>query len=135
MNSAADRHLCYDQILMHDIQSFTTFKLAEIADEKLIIVKNIGFITFSLNIRNRKMKNTLINVEYALDLNYHMIFTNMLNRKNCFIFTRNDKLIIIDLKNDIIFMTEIIQSETKKNSYALNFWHSSIRKINAIAFI
>ena len=121
MNSAADRHLCYDQVLMHDIQSLTTSKLAEVVDEKLITVKNIGFITFNLNIRGRKMKNTLINVEYVLDLNYHMIFTSMLNRKNCFISTKNDKLIIIDLKNDTIFMIKIIQSETKKNFYALDF--------------
>ena len=135
LNSAADRHLCYDKTLMHDIKSFTTSKLTEDANEKLIIVKNIGFITFNLNIRGKKMKNTLFNVEYAFDLNYHMISTNILNRKDCFVITKNDKLIIIDLKNDAIFIIEIIQSETKRNFYVLNFWHFSIRKINAIIFI
>ena len=135
LNSAADRHLCYDKTLMHDIKFFTTSKLAEVANERLIIVKNIEFITFSLNIRDKNMKNTLFNVEYASDLNYHMISTNILNRKDCSVTTKNDKLIVIDLKNDVIFMIEIIQSETKKNFYVLNFWHFSIRKVNAIIFI
>ena len=135
LNNAADWHLCYDKILMHDIKFFIIFKLTEITDEKLIIVKNIKFITFSLNIRDKKMKNTLFNVEYAFNLNYHMILTSILDRKNCFIIIKNDKLIIIDLKNDAIFMIEIIQSETKKKIYVLNFWHFSIRKINAIIFI
>ena len=135
LNNAANRHLCYDKTLMHDIKSFTTFKLTEIANKRLIIVKNIEFITFSLNIRDKKMKNTLFNVEYVFDLNYHMISTSILNRKNCFVITKNDKLIIIDLKDDAIFMIEINQSEMKGNFYILNFWHFSIRKINAITFI
>ena len=100
---------------MYNIKFFTTFKLTEIANEKLIIVKNIEFITFNLNIRNQKLKNTLFNIKYAFDLNYHMISTNILNRKNCFVITKNGKLIVIDLKNDVIFMTKIIQSKTKKN--------------------
>ena len=79
MNSAVYRLLCYDKILMHDIKLFITFKLIEIANEKLIIVKNIKFITFNLNIRDKKIKNTLFNVEYIFDLNYHMILTNILN--------------------------------------------------------
>ena len=108
MNNAADQHLCYKKTLMHDMKFFTTFRLAEVANEKLIIIKNIEFITFSLNIRNKKIKNTLFNFEYAFDLNYHMISTNILNRKNCFVITKNDKLIIIDLKNDAIFMIKII---------------------------
>lgn len=66
------------------------------------------------------MENTLNNVEYALDLDYHMISTNILNLKRCSIFIKDDKLIIIDLKNDTMFMTETIQSEAKGNSYALN---------------
>ena len=106
---------------MHDIKLFTTSKLTEIANEKLIIVKNIEFITFSLNIQNKKMKNTLFNVEYAFNLNYHMISTNILNRKDCFVIIKNDKLIIIDLKNDAIFIIKIIQSKMKKKFYVLNF--------------
>ena len=99
---------------MHDIKFFTIFKLTEIANERLIIVKNIEFITFNLNIRNKKMKNILFNVKYAFNLNYHMISTNILNRKNYFVIIKNDKLIIIDLKTDVIFIIEIIQSKTKK---------------------
>ena len=64
---------------MHDIKFLTTSRLIEIANKKLIIVKNIEFITFSLNIQNKKMKNTLFNVEYAFDLNYHMTSTSILN--------------------------------------------------------
>ena len=115
LNSAADWHLCYNKTLMHNIKFFITSKLTEIANEKLIIVKNTEFITFSLNIRDKKMKNTLFNVEYAFDLNYHMILTNILNRKNCSVIIKNNRLIIIDLKNNAIFIIKIIQSETKKN--------------------
>ena len=61
------------------------------------------------------MENTLFNIEYIFNLNYHMILTSILNRKNCFVIIKNDKLIIINLKNDAIFMIEIIQSGTKKN--------------------
>ena len=105
---------------MHDIKFFTTFKLTEIANKKLIIVKNIKFITF-IFIQNKNMKNTLFNVKYVFDLNYHIISANILNRKNCFVIIKNNKLIIIDLKNDVIFMIEIIQSKTKKKFYVLNF--------------
>ena len=73
LNSAADRYLCYDKTLMHDIKSSIILKLAEIANEKLIIVKSIGFITFNLNIQAKKIKNTLFSVEYAFDLNYHIV--------------------------------------------------------------
>ena len=114
LNNAANWHLYYDKTLMHDIKLFTTSKLTEIANEKLIIVKNIEFITFNLNIQDKKVKNTLFNDKYAFDLNYHMISTNILDRKNCFVIIKNDKLIIIDLKNDAIFMIEIIQLKTKK---------------------
>lgn len=67
---------------------FFIFRLVEIADKKLIIVKNIEFIIFCLNIQNRKMKNTFINVEYVFDLDYYMIFIDLLNRKKCFLFIK-----------------------------------------------
>lgn len=135
MNSAADRHLCYDKTLMHDIRPLTTPKLAEVADKRLMIVESIGFITFDLNIKGTKMENIITDVEYAPDLNYHMISIDILDRKGCFITIRDERLIIIDLKDDIIFMIGTIQSEIKKNSYYLDLWHSSIRKVNAVAFI
>ena len=76
---------------MHDIQPLTTPRLAEVADGRLITVKGIGSITFSLNIRGRKVENTLTNVEYAPDLDYHMIFTGILDRKGCSVSTRGGK--------------------------------------------
>ena len=133
LNNAADRHLCYDKALMHDIRPLIIFRLAEVADERLMIVEGIGFITFDLNIKSKKVKNIITDVEYAPDLDYHMISTDILNRKDCFITTRGGRLTVIDLKNDTIFMTEIIQSKAKKNFYYLDLWHPSIRKINAIA--
>ena len=54
------------------------------------------------------MKNTLFNIEYIFDLNYHTILTSILDRQNCFVIIKNDKLIIIDLNNNVIFIIEII---------------------------
>lgn len=67
LNSAAERYLYYDEALMHNIQPFITPRLAEVADKRLITVKNIGSITFSLNNRGKKVENTLSNVEYTPD--------------------------------------------------------------------
>lgn len=118
MDSAADRHLCYDKALMHDIKPLTTIpRLAEVADGRLTTVKGIGSITFDLNIRGKRVENTITDVEYAPDLDYHMISTGILDRKGCFIATRSGRLTIVDLEDDTIFMTRTIQSEAEGNSY------------------
>lgn len=120
---------------MHDIKTFIFFKLVEITNEKLVIVENIEFITFDLNIRDKRMKNIITDVEYISDLGYYMISIELLDRKDCFITTRDKRLIVIDLDDDTIFMIETIQSKTKGNFYVLDFWHFSMRKINAIVFV
>ena len=71
---------------MHDIKSFIIFKLTEVANEKLIVIKSIKFIMFSRNIRDRKMKNTLFNVKYAFNLNNYIISTSIFDRKICFFY-------------------------------------------------
>ena len=121
LNSAADRHLCYNRSLMHNIKPFIIFRLAEVANKRLITVEGIGSITFDLNIKGKRVENILTDVEYAFELNYHMISTNILDRKGCFITSRGGRLIITDLEDDTIFMTESIQSEAEGNSYTLDF--------------
>lgn len=133
LNSAANRHLCYDRSLMHNLQPLISPKLAEVADDRLVTVKGIRSITFGLNIQGKLIKNTLIDVKYAPDLNYHMISTNILNRKNCSLTTKDEKLTIIDLEDNIIFMTGTIQPKAKGNFYFLDLWHPPIKKINAVA--
>ena len=51
-----------------------------------------------------------------------MISTGILDRKGCSISIRGDKLTIIDLEDDTIFMTGTIHPEAKGNSYALDLW-------------
>ena len=133
LDSAADRHLCYDKALMHDIRPLTTPRLAEVADGRLMTVEDIGSITFDLNIKGKKVENTITDVEYAPDLDYHMISTDILDRKGCSITTRGGRLTVIDLEDDTIFMTETIQPKAEGNSYYLDLWHPPIRKVNAVA--
>lgn len=133
LDNAADRHLCYDRSLMHDIMPLTTPRLAEVADGRLITVRGIGSITFCLNIQGRKVENTLNDVEYAPDLDYHMISTGLLDRKGCSLTIRKGKLTITDLEDNAIFMTGTIQPELEGNSYTLDLWNTPIRKVNAVA--
>ena len=62
---------------IHDIRSLVTADTLKITNENLVIIKNIGSVTFELHISSRKIFNTIIDVEYVSDIICNAISTEL----------------------------------------------------------
>ena len=98
----------------------TTIKIVEITTNDIVVVENIKFIIFVLKIDKKKTFNIFIDVEYVLYFIYNFITIDFFKIKNCEIFARKNKLIVIDIDNDQIFITKTRQNFFKKNYYILD---------------
>ena len=105
INSDIDNYIYYNRELFNKIRSLTTIKTAEITIGDIVVVESIEFIIFALKIDKKKILNIFIDVEYVSYFIYNFIVTSFFEVKNCEIFARKSKLIVIDIDNDQIFIT------------------------------
>ena len=129
LNSDVDCHMSHDKSLFINFQSLATAKTVEVTNDVLISIKEIDSIIFELNILDKLMRNTIIDVEYVFDLNYNLLSIETLERKDCEITQKRRKLLVIDENDDEIFMTDIRQLFSIDNSYILDLWKSIIKKV------
>ena len=95
-------------------------KQIEMTIETYVDIKKIKFIIMNLNINNKKIINTIIDVKYVSNIQYNLIATNLLCRKNCKIIHDDKIYIFIDVNTNDIFLIDIIQNFKQKNFYIVN---------------
>ncbi len=120
LDSAADYHMCYDKALFHDFKPLAAMKTAETATGDIVAVEDVDSITFELNIKSKKIKNTITDVDYVPDLTYNLIAIDLIESKNCEINAKHERMTITDLDDNEIFMTGTRQHQFEGNSYTLD---------------
>ena len=113
--------MCYNRDLFTNYQSLTTVRTAETKSDEVLAMKDVEFIQFELNIDEKRIMNIITDVEYVSDLNYNLIFTDVLKSKSCEIIQKKNRMYIVDEDDSQSFMTEIRQHESEGNFYILDF--------------
>ena len=122
LNNEIDNHIFYDKSLFNEIKSMNYIKQIKMTIETYVDVKKIKFIIMNLNINDKKIINTIIDVKYVSNIQYNLIATNLLYRKNCKIIHDDEIYIFIDVNTNDIFLIDIIQNFKQKNFYIVNKW-------------
>ena len=129
LNNETDIHIAYDKSLFNEIKSADYIKQIEMITDTYAEIKEIKSIIINLNINDKKIINTIIDVEYVSDTQYNFISTNLLCRKSCKTEHDNEIYILTDKETDDIFMTDIMQNFNQKKFYTVNKWAISRSKI------
>ena len=113
--------MCYDENLFYNLRFLTIMKIVEITIDDIIVVERIKFISSQFKINEQKIINIVIDVKYVFEFEYNFIFIDFFESKNCEIVTKKNRMIVIDLDDDHIFMINTRQYVFEKNFYILNF--------------
>ena len=116
--------MCYNKNLFHDLRFLATIKIVETTIDDIVVVEGVESITFQFKINEQKITNIVIDVEYVLELEYNLISIDLLESKNCEIVAKQDRMIVIDLDDDHIFMIE-----TRQHVFEKKLLHTKFLKI------
>ena len=128
LDNDVDSHMCYNKNLFHDLRSLAAIKIVETTIDDIVVVEEVESITFQLKINEQKITNIVIDVKYVLELEYNLISIDLLESKNCEIVAKQNRMIVIDLDDDHIFMAETRQHAFEENFYILDLWRPSMVK-------
>ena len=124
LDNDVDSHMCYNKNLFHDLRFLATIKIVETTIDDIVVVEGVESITFQFKINEQKITNIVIDVEYVLELEYNLISIDLLESKNCEIVAKQDRMIVIDLDDDHIFMIE-----TRQHVFEKKLLHTKFLKI------
>ena len=110
--------------MFHDLRSLATIKIVETIIDDIIVVEKIESITFQFKINEQKIINIVIDVKYVFEFEYNFISIDFFESKNCEIVTKQNRMIVIDLDDDHIFMIE-----TRQHVFEKKLLHTKFLKI------